>query len=177
MTTLIELDAFLARALEQRDKKGTGVARAKWPVAAARDLAERCAAKIVVKNFFSPAYLHEADIIVIPPQPYRLLRRPKLLSTIILHELVHWSGAAPRLNRLHSVQRFDATYNREELIAEIGAVLLSFDLGITRRPILPNHKYLGDYLACVDRPDVALHVALGQAEQAAAFLHTVGNGR
>lgn len=174
MTTLMELHAFLTQALEQRGRKGTPIAEAKRPVAAALDLAERCAAKIVVERTFAPAYHHTADVIVVPPPSLRLLRRPKLLATIILHELVHFSGAASRLNRLHSTQRFDAAYNREELVAEVGAVLLSFDLGITHRPILPNHKYLAGYLATIARPDVALHVALGQAEQAATFLHMLG---
>ncbi len=171
MTTLIGLDAFLVRALEQRHRTGTPVASSKRSVAAAFDLAERCGAKVVVKHFFSPAYLRVSDTIIIPPPPYRFVQRPKLLAASILHELVHWSGAATRLNRLHSAQQFDAAYNREELIAEIGAVLLSFDLGITGRPILPNHKYLAGYLATVDRPDIALRVALGQAELASAFLH------
>lgn len=176
MTSTIELYAFLTAAIEQRSRKRTGAAKAKRPVAAALGLADRCAANIVVKNSLAPAYFHDADVIVIPPQPYRLLQRPKLLATIILHELVHWSGAASRLNRLLVSRPGDAAYDREELIAEIGAVLLSFDLGITRRPILPNHRYLASWLAAVDRPDVALHVALCQAEQSAAFLHMVARG-
>lgn len=48
-------------------------------------------------------------------------------------------------------------------------MLLSYDLGITGRPILPNHRYLAGYLATIDRPDIALRVALGQAELAASF--------
>lgn len=49
-------------------------------------------------------------------------------------------------------------------------MLLSFDLAITRRPILPNHKYLAAYLATLDRHDVALHLALSLAQQAAGYL-------
>lgn len=173
MSNLLELDAFLVRAIEKRKNMGGAASRTKRPVAAAWDLAERCAARITVKNHFAPAYLIEEDIIVIPSRPQRLLRRPKLLANAILHELTHWSGAGSRLNRLHFGQAFDAAYNREELVAEIGAVLLGADLGITDRPILPNHKYLASYLASIDRPDVALHVALGQAEQAASFLHMI----
>lgn len=174
MTNLIELDTFLVRALEQRERNRTGTARAKRPVATALDLANRCDAEIIVKNCLHPAYHHDTDVITIPQAPFRFVQRPKLLSTIILHELVHWSGAPARMNRSRFVKRFDISYNGEELVAEIGAVLLSFDLGITRRPILPNHKYLADYLTTIDRPDVALHVALGQAEQAAAFIHMTG---
>lgn len=174
MTTLIELDSLLTRALEQRDKAPSGKSKPRRSVAAALDLARRCNATIVVRNFFAPAYLIDEDIIIIPPRIYRAVWRPKQLSRIILHELVHWSGAANRMNRLHAIEQFDPIYNREELTAEIGAVLLSFDLGITRRPILHNHRYLADYLASLDRPDVAMRVALGQAEQAAAYLHMTG---
>lgn len=177
MTTLIDIDAFLSRALGQRSRVGTATTKKRRSVATAFDLAESCGAKVLIKPFLSPAYLRATDTIIIPPQPYRLVQRPKLLATAILHELVHWSGAATRLNRLHSEQQFDTAYNREELIAEIGAVLLSSDLGITTRPILPNYKYLAAYLATVDRPDVALRVALGQADLAASFLQMTGQGR
>lgn len=177
MTTLIDIHAYLSRALGQRSRAGTATSKGRRSVAAAFDLAQRCGAKVFVKYFKYPAYLRSSDIIIIPPQPYRLVQRPTLLATCILHELVHWSGHAKRLNRLHSAQPFDAAYNREELIAEIGAVLLSYDLGITSRPILPNHKYLAGYLATIDRPDVAMRVALGQAELAASFLQMTGQGR
>lgn len=92
MINLIELDAFLARALEHRERNRTGVARAKRPVAAALDLANRCEAEIVVKNCLHPAYHHDADVITIPQVPFRFVQRPKLLSTIILHELVHYAA-------------------------------------------------------------------------------------
>lgn len=176
MTTLIGLDAFLARALERRDTTLAGRSRPARSVAAALTLARECNANILIRHFFAPAYLHDADVIIIPPQLYRLVRRPKYLSTVILHELIHWSGAAARMNRPLHTQPFDAVYNREELTAEIGAVLLSFDLGISRRPILPNHRYLASFLATLDRPEVALRVALGQAEQAAAYLHATAKG-
>jgi len=175
MTTLVDLDAFLAAALARREKTRAPAARSRRSVKAAIDLAARCKARLEFRDFFGPVYLMDQDIIVIPPCLYRLIQRQKFLSTVIMHELIHWSGAGTRMNRPRHIRLFDAVYNREELTAEIGAVLLSFDLGITRRPILPNHRYLASYLASIDRPDVALNVALGQAEQAAAFLHMLGD--
>ena len=174
MTTLVDLDAFLMRALEQRAKRQTTSARAVRSAAAALALASRCNATVITGAFLTPAYDPNRDVIIIPTPTRRLLKRPALLATQILHELVHWSGAAARLNRPHSQKRFDAVYNREELTAEIGAVLLSFDLGITQRPILPNHKYLAGYLQSLDRPDVALHVALSQAQLATGYLAKAG---
>ena len=172
MTTLIDLVAFLMRALEQRAKRQSSSARPVRTAVAALALASRCNATVITGNFLTPAYDPNRDVIIIPTPTRRLLRRPALLATQILHELVHWSGAAARLNRPQSQKRYDAVYNREELTAEIGAVLLSFDLGITQRPILPNHKYLAVYLATLDRPDVALHVALSLAQQAVAYVHS-----
>ena len=170
MTTLIDLDALLMRALEQRAKRQSSSARPVRTAAAALALASRCNATVITGAFMTPADDPNRDVIIIPTPTRRLLRRPALLVTQILHELVHWSGAAARLNRPQSQKRFDAVYSREELTAEIGAVLLSFDLGITQRPILPNHKYLSGYLQSLDRPDVALHVALSLAQQAAAYV-------
>ncbi len=170
MTTLIDLDAFLMRALEQRSKRQPQAVRSHRMVSAAMALADRCKANVITGAFRTPAYDPNRDAILLPTPTTRLLKRPTLLATQVLHELVHWSGAGARLNRPASQTRFDAVYNREELTAEIGAVLLSSDLGITRRPILPNHKYLAAYLQTLDRPDVALHVALSTAQQAAAYV-------
>ena len=172
MATLIGLDAFLMRALEQRAKQQTSSARPVRTGAAALALASRCKATVLTGAFLTPAYDPNRDVIIIPTPTRRLLKRPALLATQVLHELVHWSGAAARLNRPQSQKRFDAVYNREELTAEIGAVLLSFDLGITRRPILPNYKYLANYLNTLDRPEVDLYVALSLAQQAAAYAHS-----
>ncbi len=170
LTNIIDLDAFLVRALAQRRNDKVAPVAITRAASVAFDFAERCGAEVVVMPFFSPAYSPDLDVIIIPTPTRRLLRNPRLLATQVLHELAHHSGASSRLNRPHSQKRFDAVYNREELTAEITAVLLSFDLGITTRPILPNHKYLSAYLATLDRPDVALHVALSQAQQAAGYL-------
>ncbi len=170
MNTIVDLDAFLMRALEHRSKRQQPPAIICRSAAPALVLAAHCKATVITGLFAHPAYDHDRDVIIIPTPVGRLLRRPALLATEVLHELVHWTGAAARLNRPKASKRYDAVYNREELTAEIGAVLLSFDLGITQRPILPNHKYLATYLRALDRPEVALHVALSQAQQAAAYL-------
>jgi antirestriction protein ArdC len=171
MSTLIDLDAFLMSALEQRAKRQPAPIRSLRSASVALGFASRCKATVITGAFQTPAYDPNRDAILLPTPTSRLLRRPALLATQILHELVHWSGAAARLNRPASQKRYDAVYNREELTAEIGAVLLSFDLGITQRPIMPNHKYLAVYLQTLDRPDVALHVALSTAQQAAGYVH------
>lgn len=175
MSTLIDLDSFLMRALEQRAKRRPVLIRSLRSASVAFSFVSRCKATVITGPFQTPAYDPNRDSILLPTPTSRLLRRPALLATQILHELVHWSGAGSRLNRPASQKRFDAVYNREELTAEIGAVLLSFDLGITQRPILPNHKYLAVYLQTLDRPDVALHVALSTAQQASAYVHAVVN--
>lgn len=172
MSTLVDLDAFLMRALEHRGKRQQPPVARTRSAAPALALAARCKATIITGLFVHPAYDYDRDVIIIPTSVGRILRRPALLATQILHELVHWTGSAARLNRPIASRRFDAVYNREELVAEIGAVLLSFDLGITHRPILPNHKYLAAYLRALDRPEVALHVALSQAQQAASYLRS-----
>lgn len=173
LTNIIDLDAFLVRALEQRRKDKVAHVSITRAASVAFKFAERCGAEVVIMPFFSPAYAPDRDVIIIPTPTRRLLRNPKFLATQVLHELAHWSGASSRLNRPHSQTRFDAVYNREELVAEITAVLLSFDLGITTRPILPNHKYLAAYLATLDRPEVALNVALSLAQQAAGYFKQI----
>ncbi|WP_414651017.1 zincin-like metallopeptidase domain-containing protein [Escherichia coli] len=48
-----------------------------------------------------------------------------------LHELVHWTGAASRLNREKGNKFGSEAYAFEELIAELGSAFLLADLGIT----------------------------------------------
>jgi antirestriction protein ArdC len=170
---LLTIDAFIADAIARRPKSDLATLGGRGAFARALQLTERCHARITFGLLRTPAYIPKLDLITVPNPVGRLLKRPSLAATEVLHELVHWAGAAHRLNRPQARRKFDPVYNREELIAELGAALLCHDLGVTSRPHLPHIRYLASYLATLDRPDVALQVALSLAQQSASYLTAV----
>lgn len=91
---------------------------------------------------------------------------------VLLHELVHWSGAKPRLDRDMSGRFGSQAYAAEELIAEIGAAFLCAELGITQG-LRPDHAaYLANWLKLLKSDPHAIFAAAAKASEAAAFLKT-----
>ena len=150
------------------------------PVAKALGLLSACEAKLVTHGT-QPFYSPVDDVIVMPGLAFYAMRRTLLGATRyaadVLHEAIHWTGHNSRLSRPRHVEQFDATYAREELIAEIGAALLMADLRMSKRPILPHAKYLSGYLGTLANPGLELDIALARANQAAGFLVAVARDR
>jgi antirestriction protein ArdC len=91
----------------------------------------------------------------------------------LLHELIHWSGAADRLNRQMGKRFGDNAYAAEELVAEIGAAFLCADLGITQ-DVRPDHaQYVANWLKLLKDDSRAIFAAAARASEAAAFLAKV----
>jgi len=88
----------------------------------------------------------------------------------LLHELVHWTGAAHRLDRgLADLSR--SVLAREELVAEIGAAFLCADLGVTNEPRPDHAAYVANWLQILRDDARALFTASRRASQAANYLH------
>ena len=64
----------------------------------------------------------------------------------LLHELVHYTGATHRLDRLQGIKRGDDHYAFEELVAEIGSAMLCAHLGITVEPRMDYAQYIHYWL-------------------------------
>lgn len=75
----------------------------------------------------TPSYNRLTDIIKMPP-PETYKNEQEYASTLI-HETIHWTGNEKRLDRLKSRTRGDNDYAREELVAEIGAMLTAQQAG------------------------------------------------
>jgi antirestriction protein ArdC len=90
---------------------------------------------------------------------------------VLCHELVHWSGAAHRLNRELSLKRFnDATYAMEELVAELGSAFVNADLGIRPTPRPDNAAYVATWLKVLKSDKRAIFTAASKASAAAEYL-------
>lgn len=83
----------------------------------------------------------------------------------IFHELIHFT--APRLGRILS--RSKELYSFEELVAEAGAILLSFEFGTTDK-ILSSCAYFKSYLTTFNDSESIILKAFKEASKASNFL-------
>lgn len=83
------------------------------------------------------------DRVILPK--YEDFKNEKSYYGTLFHELIHWSGSAKRLNRfnVNDLKEFD--YNFEELVAEIGAILLMLHFEISDN-IFNSIAYIKIYL-------------------------------
>ena len=89
---------------------------------------------------------------------------------ILLHELVHWTGADHRLARTFGKRFGDEAYAMEELVAELGSAFLCGDLGLSVTP-RPDHAcYLASWLKVLKGDNRAIFTAASAATKAAEWL-------
>jgi len=90
----------------------------------------------------------------------------------LCHELVHWSGAKPRLDRDMTGRFGSESYAMEELVAELGAAFLCSDLGISRQPREDHACYIANWLRVLKSDKKAVFTAASKASEATNWLHT-----
>lgn len=87
----------------------------------------------------------------------------------LFHELVHSTGHPTRLNRptLTDFERFaDCNYQREELVAELGAAFLAGYCGIENGTIDNSAAYLANWLHALRQDSRMMVIAGSQAQKA-----------
>jgi antirestriction protein ArdC len=99
--------------------------------------------------------------------------------SVLFHELIHWSGAKNRLARFEkNKKRFkdnaQLEYAHEELIAEIGAVLLSQRFNLQKTINANNLAYLKSWISSLENDNKFLISALSQSYRASEFLLNKG---
>ena len=89
----------------------------------------------------------------------------------LLHELVHWTGAKNRLDRdsLHNYAKKEERA-REELVAEIGAVMAGMRLGIQAQPREDNASYIQGWVTLLQDKPAAIFEAASAAGRAVTYL-------
>lgn len=88
----------------------------------------------------------------------------------LLHELVHWSGSANRLDRPFGERFGDEVYAFEELVAELGAAFLCGDLAIANDPRPDHAAYVANWLATLKADRRAIFSAARLATAAADYI-------
>ncbi len=112
-------------------------------------------------------YQPKADAIFMPVMD-RFENAEEYYSTLF-HELTHSTGHEKRLDRktLTDLCPFGSTnYSREELIAEMGAAMLSGECGIDHAVIDNSASYIANWLKRLQNDRRLVVAAAGQAQQA-----------
>jgi antirestriction protein ArdC len=116
--------------------------------------------------FYAPA----PDYVQMPP--FASFRDAESYAATLAHEMTHWTRHPTRLDRNLGRRSFgDEGYAREELVAEIGAAFLCFDLRITPEPRDDHAAYVGHWLKVLKEDKRAIFQAAAHAQRAVDFLH------
>lgn len=104
------------------------------------------------------------------------MARDESYYAILLHELVHWTGAKHRLNREFGKRFGDMSYAAEELVAEIGAAFLCSELAVTQDIRADHAQYLAHWLKLLKDDSRAIFTAAAKASQAVGYLKATDLG-
>ena len=153
----------LPQLLEQRAAKARALARPEPERLAAAEAVLQHWPVPVVHGSQRACYLPAADRIVLPPRS--AFDSAAALYATWAHEAVHSTGHPSRLDRDLSGGPSSASYAREELVAELGSVLLGDRLEIGSD--LANHaSYLASWVAMLNASPQLLLQVLGEAKRA-----------
>lgn len=94
----------------------------------------------------------------------------------LLHEHIHWTGHSSRLDRDMKGSSFSSSYAYEELVAELGSVLLSLQLGLTQQPTPDHAKYINGWKKGLKDSPKLLLKAMSEAQKATDWMWQSMNG-
>ena len=96
--------------------------------------------------------------------------RSEAYYSVLFHELGHWSGAEPRLNRQLGNRFGSPEYALEELIAELTSAFLCAELQFSPQPRPDHAHYIANWLKALKSDKRAVFTAAARAAEAAAFI-------
>lgn len=105
-------------------------------------------------------------------QPMSTFRSVGSFVTALAHEMIHSTGIARRLGRkcLETYSPEDKSRNLEELVAEIGASMICFRLGLLPEVLENNAAYIASWSKALRDNPSWFHTAYGMALKAAALV-------
>ncbi|MDG1530311.1 MAG: zincin-like metallopeptidase domain-containing protein [Paracoccaceae bacterium] len=114
------------------------------------------------KDFYRPS----TDTVHMPP--ITSFFEARRFYGVLSHEVCHWTGASNRLDRLSKFGN-RAVYAFEELVAEIGACLLSVQLGV-EPDFEQSAAYLQSWITALKGDNKAIFKAATEAQKAVDFI-------
>ncbi|MYB45363.1 MAG: DUF1738 domain-containing protein [Acidimicrobiia bacterium] len=93
-------------------------------------------------------------------------------ASTVAHEHAHWTGHPSRTGRHSRTGRGEEARPREELVAELGAVVICSALGLEHSPVTHHARYLKSWAGHLRSQDggAALTAAAADASRAAGFV-------
>ena len=116
----------------------------------------------------SAFYDPRADLISLPP--FGAFVSADAFYSVLAHELTHWTGAKPRLDRDLSGRFGTEAYAMEELVAELGAAFVTGHLGLGCEPRTDHAPYIASWLSVLGSDPRAIVTAASKAQAAADYL-------
>lgn len=138
--------------------------------------------RIVEDMPLKPAIYHnDGDAYYVPSLDYvnmpelKMFKSSAAYYSVLFHELVHSTGHTKRLNRFKEGERparfGDEEYSKEELVAEMGAAILTARAGITNEFTKKNTiAYINSWIKALEDDKTLLITAANKAFKAAAFI-------
>jgi antirestriction protein ArdC len=119
-------------------------------------------------------YRPNLDIVNIPPQECFATIGPQSATqayhAVLFHELVHWTGGRGRLLRRTGSKFGQVWYAREELVAELGAVMLMQHFGMELGNTARHARYFQRWFDRAGKSSIALSHAKREAARAVRFI-------
>ena len=116
------------------------------------------------RAFYSPG----TDHVQMPPLV--AFRSPAAFASVLCHELVHWTGAESRLKRDLRGIFSSQDRAREELVAELGQMMVCAELGIEDCDFANGTAYIADWLSRLRNDSKEVFRAASNAQRAADYL-------
>jgi antirestriction protein ArdC len=115
-------------------------------------------------------YTPSRDFVAMPP--FEAFRDAESYYAVLIHELIHWTMHASRLDRDMGRKRMgDAGYAMEELVAELGAAFVLAGLDLTPQVREEHAAYIQTWLKVLKDDKRAIFTAAAHAQRAADYLH------
>ncbi|MGB7302576.1 MAG: zincin-like metallopeptidase domain-containing protein [Burkholderiaceae bacterium] len=115
-----------------------------------------------------PYYAPGPDAVQMPD--FDTFRDADAYTATLAHELVHWTGAAHRLDRKFDSLRLKEDTAREELVAEIGAAFVCAQLGVAAKEREDHARYIDHWLTLLKGDKKAVVKAAALAQKAADYM-------
>jgi len=126
--------------------------------------------KAKVQHGEARAYYHPCADYINMPKPDTFYTTEGYYG-VLLHELTHWTGADTRLDRNIKNAFGDHDYALEELVAEIGSVMLGTQHGIQIGPREDNAAYIKSWMKRLGEEPKLIFDAARKASAAVDFLN------
>ena len=136
-------------------------------------LSSRCPIVESMRYQGSAGYAPGSDRILIAPR--ETFRSDEAFTRVLLHEMTHSTGHPSALARELDTRFGSPSYAEEELVAELGSLFLSADLGIQSTDLkgefYENHvSYLESWMSALENDPSYLFKAASKADHADTFI-------